>query len=99
MSPGHTQQSIGAVTVSGATQMQNFRLSAPLVSGGELPFNDCETGKELIHMLTTDDWPAPPRGLQIEAVADDGRRVEIWIPYSKTPKVQVKVGEPNSSRR
>ena len=59
----------------------HLRISLPLVDGGLFPF-ECDSGKEVINELFGDDWGAPPRGLSIEASLDDGRIVEIYIPYT-----------------
>ncbi len=70
--------------------MQNIRMSVSLVDGSAQDF-DFENGKEMIEGLLTDDWGAPPTRLLISATAEDGRRVEISIPYSKSNEVHVSV--------
>jgi hypothetical protein len=72
--------------------MRNLNLSLPLADGGRHPL-DFESGRELIQELLGDDWGAPPRCLQIEAKAQDGRTVIISIPYSDSDEVSVKIEE------
>lgn len=71
--------------------MDNFRLSMSKVDGSQTDFNDCETGRELIAELLGDDFGAPPKHLCIEADIADGKTVRIYVPYSESRKVTVKI--------
>ena len=74
--------------------MKNLRISVPLVNGELLDlYSDVTTGKALIQALLTSDWGAPPRCLVFEAKAEDGRTVEISIPYDERDTVHVHIGD------
>ncbi len=60
--------------------MKNLRMYVPLVNGDLFPL-DFTDGKEAINKLVSDDWGPPPRGLVVEALTEDGKRVRISIPY------------------
>ena len=63
--------------------MDNLEIRFPLVNGDEFPL-DTPTGEEFIHNVASDDWGAPPRCMVIAAKTNDGRTVEISIPYNRT---------------
>jgi hypothetical protein len=73
--------------------MENLRLYVNTVDGGYLPL-DFDSGRELIGSLITDDWGAPLTVFGIEAIAEDGTRVEIRIPYDDRATVYVDIVGP-----
>jgi len=77
--------------------MRNFQILFPLVDGSLMDF-PCETGRQCIEALATDDWGAPPVSMDFEAIANDGRKVTISIPYSNSDKVHVSISEPDTRR-
>ena len=58
------------------------------MDGTEFPL-EADSGKELIDMLMSDDWGAPPTGMVISATSQDGREVIIIVPYDERDSVRV----------
>ncbi len=70
--------------------MENLKLSLPLVDGSLLPI-EFENGRDLIHRIWGDDFGAPPRALEIEAVSQSGEIVKIVVPYDERPRARVEI--------
>lgn len=75
---------------------RNITVSIRLVDGGFIKYVADEeflsrlkalerqglTGKALVNQLISDDWAAPPLTVQIFGTDQDGRSVDISIPYN-----------------
>jgi hypothetical protein len=71
--------------------MKNLRVFAPLVGGGQMELEDCDTGSEVVRALFSHKWAAPPQSIVIEATANDGRIVRIIVPNDESDTVRVAV--------
>jgi hypothetical protein len=71
--------------------MKNFRVFAPLVGGGQMELQDCDTGNQVVMALFSHNWGAPPQSVVIEATAIDGRIVRIIIPNDESVTVRVAI--------
>ena len=71
--------------------MKNLRIFAPLLSGDQLEFGDCPTGRDLIRGVFHDDWASPPKALVIEATDKDGRIVRIVIPNDNSEMARITI--------